>query len=332
MSSSSPPLNTTLLANDLKNFFHVKQKIEDMRLSLGLTTSMPLEESLPLARLAEEKGFSRIWVGEDPPGRDVFAYLSVLASATRRITLGTGITSVFLRNLAVIANSSAGVQALSRGRFCLGLGVGGIPEITEAVGYRPRKVDSEMEAAVSFLRKVFRGEEAEVTTEHSEIRKFSLAVNIGPPRIYMGVRGPKMLAAAGRIADGVILSGPRGYLEEAVDIVDHAAEEAGRDPGEVDKVVWNPFGLVLDRDGLNSAMEMILVMLPSMPPMAKKYLGTDEEGVIQSLCIWGDMDEIKAQLAEYSSLGFSEVVAGPPYGTDPRRVIETLGESYGIRR
>jgi alkanesulfonate monooxygenase SsuD/methylene tetrahydromethanopterin reductase-like flavin-dependent oxidoreductase (luciferase family) len=317
-----------LLANDLKNFFHVKQKIEDMRLSLGLTTSMPLKESLPLARLAEEKGYSRIWVGEDITGGDVFAYLSVLAAETERISLGTGITSVFLRNLAVIANSSAGLQVISQGRFCLGLGAGGIPEITEILGHRPRNVVSEMESAVAFLRRVLAGGEAGITTGYTRIKGFSLAVSPGAPRVYLGVRGSKMLALAGRIADGVIFSGPRGYLGEALDIVNTAAEDAGRDPDELDKVLWNPFVLAENRKDFELAAGMVKVMLPSMPPAAEKYL-TDDPA--QSLCTCGDIGEIRSRLKEYSSLGFSEVVVGPPYGSEPATVINTLGESYGIR-
>lgn len=303
-----------------------------MRLSLGLTTSIPLKESLPLARIAEEKGYSRIWVGEDLNGRDVFAYLSVLASETEKILLGTGITSPFVRNLAVIANSSSGLQTISRGRFTLGLGAGGIPEVAAAIGYTPRGIVSEMEEAVYFLKKVFRDGEAGINTRYAHIKKFSLAVAADPPQIYLGVRGPLMLALAGRVADGVILSGPRGYLEEAVDIVNASAEEAGRDPGGIDKVLWNPFVLMEKEGDVNLAMAMVKVMLPSMPPTAMKHLeGLKNEKLLTKLCICGDAEEVKAQLAEYSSMGFSEVVVGPPYGRHPGAVLRTLGEAYGVR-
>lgn len=179
-----------------------------MRLSLGVTTSMPLKESLPLVRLAEERGYSRLWVGEDHDGRDIFAYLSVMALQTEKINLGTGITSPWVRNIAVIANSTAGLQALSKGRFILGLGVGGIPEVTDVIGSRPRRVVSGMKEAIISLRRALKGEEFSLNTPFIHIQGYSLAVTVDSPKIYLGVRGSQMLALAGEVADGVILSGP----------------------------------------------------------------------------------------------------------------------------
>ena len=293
---------------------------------------MPLEESLPLARLAEKTNYSRIWLGEDLNGRDVFAYLSVLSSETEKIQIGTGITSPFVRNWAVIANSCAGIQSLSQGRFILGLGVGGIPEISAAIGHKPKGIVSEMEKAVLFLKKVLKGEEATINSWYARIRNFSLAVSVAPPQIYLGVRGSRMLALAGRVADGVIFSGAPKYLREAVNIVDDAAEDAGRDPFEIDKVVWNPFVLVEKEEDIALAADMVDVMLPSMPPLAKKHLeGLGKNELLSNICICGDFEEIKDQLTDYSRMGFSEIVVGPPYGREPERTLKTLGEVYGLR-
>jgi 5,10-methylenetetrahydromethanopterin reductase len=303
-----------------------------MRLSLGVTTSMPLKESLPLVRLAEERGYSRLWVGEDHDGRDIFAYLSVMALQTEKINLGTGITSPWVRNIAVIANSTAGLQALSKGRFILGLGVGGIPEVTDVIGSRPRRVVSGMKEAIISLRRALKGEEFSLNTPFIHIQGYSLAVTVDSPKIYLGVRGSQMLALAGEVADGVILSGPTTYLEEAMKIVDTAAKIRGRDPGEVDRVVWNPFILVEKKEDINLAWSMVKIMLPSMPSMALKQVkGLRREEVLQKLCIYGRLEEIAEQLSEYSSMGFSEVIVGPPYGRDPEKILQVLGDEYGLR-
>lgn len=271
-----------------------------MKLSLGVTTSMPLRESLALAGQAEKAGYHRVWVGEDLRKGDVFACLSVLACRTNRIKLGTGVTSPWVRNLGVIANSAAGVQGLSGGRFILGLGVGGLPELVRITASEPRRVVARIREAVSLLRRIFKGEE--VTHQgFSVLRGYSL-VSVAPaPRIYLGVRGPRLLALAGEIADGVIISGPKRYLGEAVKIVVEAAAENGRDPGEVEKVLWNPPDALKPREGSS---------FPRAP---------------ERLCIHGSKREVLKSLEKYASMGFSEAVIGPPYGRDARRAVAAMG-------
>lgn len=282
---------------------------------------MPLRESLALARLAEEKGYHRLWVGEDLSGGDVFAYLSVLACRTSRIKLATGITSPWVRNLGVIANSAAGIQGLSGGRFSLGLGVGGLPELIKITGSEPRRVVARMREAVSLLRRIFKGKEVTYKGRFSSLRSYALALEVQPPRIYLGVRGPKLLALAGEMADGVIFSGPRRYLEEAMKIVDAAAAENGRDPGDIERVLWNAFVLTTGRDDLKLAKETVRAMLGSMPSYA-----------LEELCIYGSREEILRSLKAYASMGFSEVIVGPPYGRNAPRVIATMGDADALRR
>ena len=100
-----------------------------MRLSLGLVTAMTIRKSIALAKAAEDVGYHRIWAGEDIFHREVFTYLSVLSLNTEGIGLGTAITSPYVRNLPVLANSTKALSELSKGGFILGLGVGGLPEV-----------------------------------------------------------------------------------------------------------------------------------------------------------------------------------------------------------
>ncbi|MFV2040422.1 MAG: LLM class flavin-dependent oxidoreductase [Candidatus Hydrothermarchaeales archaeon] len=262
-----------------------------MRLSLGLVTAMPIKKSVELAKEAEDAGCSHVWVGEDIFHREVFTYLSVLALNTERICLGTAITSSYVRDKNVIANSSKAVSELCNGRFTLGIGVGGLPEVERLTGSRPKNTVETLEKSALYLK------------EKLDIK------------IYMGVRGPHMLELAGRIADGVILSGPRGYVEKAVEIVDRASEG-----GRVEKVLWNAFYL-----GENPLLvsKITGVMMESMPEFARKHM--DENMAEDELCISGSMDRIKTQIEEYEKMGIDELVIGPPYGENPANVIRELG-------
>lgn len=294
----------------------------DMRFSLGVTTSMSLKEGTELARLAEKNGYHRVWVGEDIPRREVFSYLSVLALKTRQIQLGTGITSVMVRNLAVMANSAAGLQWLSKGRFALGLGVGGIPEVTKFVGRKPDRAVARMREATQLLRRALCGEKINHKGEFAYLHGYKPAYRVTLPKIYFGVRGEKLLSLAGEIADGVIFSGPIERLVESMKIVEESAEEAGRDPKDVDRVLWNAFVMIQGPGDLDLARGAAHVMKKSMKDYAGGVSGVE---ALKQLSVHGTKKEILKKIEEYESLGFQELVVGPPYGRNPRKVIAAFG-------
>ncbi len=262
-----------------------------MKFSLGVVTAMQIKESLALAKAAEKEGYHRIWVGEDILHRELFTYLSVLSLNTERIGLGSGITSPYVRDKNVIVSSAKAVSELRGGRFTLGLGVGGLPELEKLTGSRPKNIIETMEKIALYLRE-------------------RLGIEI-----FMGVRGPRMLDLAGRVADGVILSGARGYIEKAVEIVDAASNDR-----RVEKVLWNAFYL-----GQNKKLvsKITSVMLESMPKFAQKYM--DLTHAEEELCISGSIDNIMDEIKIYEEMGIDELVVGPPYGVDPVGVIKIMG-------
>lgn len=117
------------------------------RLSLGLV--VPLEtyardpvptmtRHLERVQLAEELGFSAIWLRDVPfnvpsfgdAGQtfDPFAYLGLLAGQTRRIALGVASVVLPLRHPAHVAKAAASIDVLSGGRLILGVASGDRPE------------------------------------------------------------------------------------------------------------------------------------------------------------------------------------------------------------
>src|ERR671939_476971 len=91
------------------------------RLGIAISGGPSPAEIVELIGLAEALGYESAWVAEGHGG-DQFAILSACANATRRILLGTSITSVFVRSAPTIAMAAATVDQLSEGRFVLGLG------------------------------------------------------------------------------------------------------------------------------------------------------------------------------------------------------------------
>ncbi|MBY3417073.1 TIGR03571 family LLM class oxidoreductase [Rhizobium laguerreae] len=122
------------------------------RLSLGLVlpaqrrvrSDFEFETQLSLAARADRGGFGALWVRDvplnnegypDPLGHsDPWVLLGALAATTSQIRLATGAIVLPLRHPLHIAKSALSVQALSRGRFTLGLGSGDRPTEYEVFG------------------------------------------------------------------------------------------------------------------------------------------------------------------------------------------------------
>jgi probable F420-dependent oxidoreductase len=103
-----------------------------------------------VARAAESAGFESVWTGEhvvlpDPqvapsplppqtPMLDPAVTLAVVATATTRLRLGTGLIILPQRNPLVLAKELASVDVVSGGRLIFGLGIGYLKPEFDALG------------------------------------------------------------------------------------------------------------------------------------------------------------------------------------------------------
>ena len=117
------------------------------RLSLGLVAPIEayprepaptMERHIERVQLAEELGFSAVWLRDVPfnapsfgdAGQiyDPFVYLGLLAGQTERIALGVASIILPLRHPAHVAKAAATADVLSGGRLILGVASGDRPE------------------------------------------------------------------------------------------------------------------------------------------------------------------------------------------------------------
>jgi F420-dependent oxidoreductase-like protein len=100
-----------------------------MQISTFVSYAGGFEESARLVAEYEQAGLDRVWVAE-AYGYDSPSYLGYLAAKTERVELAAGILPIYSRTPALIAMTAAGIDALSGGRFRLGLGASG-PQVIE---------------------------------------------------------------------------------------------------------------------------------------------------------------------------------------------------------
>ena len=104
---------------------------------LGVWTwldSLSAKEAAEFARRIEAWGYPTLWIPE-AIGREPFALLGYLASATSRLVLATGIANVYARDALAMRAAQLTLSELSQGRFLLGLGVSHEPMVKGLRGH-----------------------------------------------------------------------------------------------------------------------------------------------------------------------------------------------------
>jgi len=204
-------------------------------LRLGNEPQLSVADIRSLGALAEERGYGEIWMTEGA-GRDSLTQLTAIATATSRIGLGTGILPMFSRTPLITAMSSAGLAAVSDGRFILGLGIGNKPATEDGHGVAYGQPLEHLRDMVNIIRGLIKGEVVNHRGKAITVSGSSLG-DARPQKevlIYIAALGPRMLQLAGEVADGVLLSWTAAsYLPRAVQLVQDGATKAGRDPSKV---------------------------------------------------------------------------------------------------
>jgi probable F420-dependent oxidoreductase len=210
-----------------------------MALSFGVTIlpDPPYARFLELISLAEEHGFEYAWTYDSHVlWQESIPLLAVAARETSKIKMGHFVTNPGTRDPTVLASAYATLQDLSDGRMVMGIGRG--DSAVRYIGRQPVKV-AEFEAALAMLKDFMNGREVHWNDKDLQLKW----VRPELPEIPMWVAGygPKALAVAGRVGDGVIiqLADPE-IITWIMDTARRSAEEAGRDPSQLKCIVGAP--------------------------------------------------------------------------------------------
>lgn len=209
-----------------------------LRFGLRCPPCGPATEVAAFAREAERAGFDMAWIPDSQfLWRDVWATIALVATSTERIGIGTAVTNFETREVAVTAGAAATIEELAPGRFRLGVGTG--DSAVKTLGRAPTRIQP-MRERIERLRALVRGKVVTYAGAGA-FRDRRVRVRHAPGRdvpVYMAASGPRALALAGEVADGVIVhSGVAPPLvERALGHLAHGAERAGRRLEDLD--VW----------------------------------------------------------------------------------------------
>ena len=233
-------------------------------ISFGVFPS-PLAEPEAMKRVwgvidaAERGGLDLVGIQDHPYQRrqlDTWSLMAAVLARTEQIRVFPDVANLPLRPPAVMAKAAASLDLISEGRFELGLGAGGFWEAIEAMG-GPRRTPREAADALLEAIEVIRLMWSERRSVRFQGEHYQLSgVKPGPMPvhdigIWLGVLGPRLLKAVGRVADGWVPSyafaGPE-KLPEMHGRIDEGAAEAGRDPATIRRV-YNLWGTIGETQG-----------------------------------------------------------------------------------
>jgi F420-dependent oxidoreductase-like protein len=230
-----------------------------------------------LACQADEAGFDSLWVmdhffqirmsGNPPesPMPEAYATLGVLAGQTRRIRLGTLVTSVAYRHPGVLVKTLTTLDVLSGGRMYFGVGAGapwnvapagpGTAFEAEGLGIPfPSLADrfAMLEELLEIAHQMWRGDDSPYAGRHYRlVRPLNSPNSVQRPRPPILVAGGgerKTLRLVARYADAChLLDMPgaehEGQLRHKLGVLREHCAAAGRDYDEIEKTVGGSFDL-----------------------------------------------------------------------------------------
>jgi coenzyme F420-dependent glucose-6-phosphate dehydrogenase len=304
----------------------------------------PPNDLLRQAVEAEAAGFDGIGCSDHlqpwwEPGESghAWVWLGAAGQATS-LPLGTGVTPPGPRyHPVLIAQAWATLENLFPGRPYLGFGSG------ESLNESPLGADwpslreqrERMEEALELIHRLFEGERVTHSGAHFATNEAYLHTRPERrPPIYISAFGPKAAAVAGRLGDGLWTLADPENAPEVIDAYRSAAEDAGREPGEI--LLQAGFSWAEDDD---EALEGARVWKGAQP---KEFYTDDwhrpqemyEEGErqvsdddLREAFIISSAPEVHAErVREVEKLGATIVVLMNNSGADPHGAIRAYGE------
>jgi probable F420-dependent oxidoreductase len=245
--------------------------LSTLRIGAKLPNSGPLPQTVgipAMARALENAGFDSLWVSDhivlptsmdsrypfaadgratwrsDTPYVEALIALALAAAVTERVTLGTAVIVLPLRNPVLFAKQVASVAANAGGRFTLGVGAGWLEEEFDALNAPFADRGPRLEEWIGLVRDCFTGRPAAHASERYTLPEGVLVMPPVPAPIpmLMGGHARAALARGGRVCDGWLAQQSLGALDpteiaSALAQMGDSAREAGRDPGALQVVL-----------------------------------------------------------------------------------------------
>lgn len=199
-----------------------------LRFGIMVLQNLPYPEMVGHCQHLESLGFDSVWIGDQfvdpyvPAGYwlEAWTLLAALAAETKRIRLGTLVSSITLRNPALLARQAMTVDRISRGRLELGVGAGRAPldhSMTGVANWEAPERARRFREFVEILDQMLCNSTTAYAGQYYQIKDAimsPLPVQQPRPPLTLAAHGPTTLKVAAALADSWNSFGKFGAASE----------------------------------------------------------------------------------------------------------------------
>ncbi len=320
-----------------------------VKIGIELVPERETMETIKYIKHAERNGFKYAWITDHYNNRNVYATLALAAANTSEIRLGPGVTNPFLVYPPVTASAVATIDEISNGRAVMGIGAGDKGTLDQ-LGVEWKNPLTAVREVVEICRLLWKGETVKYDGSMFKIKNARLSYKpAGEIPVYIGAQGPKMLALAAELGDGVLInaSNPKD-IEPAVKIIKETLDKVGKK--EFDIVAYTSFSVSEDREEAKKMATYVVAFIAAATPSVvlerhgipesdvqqiREFIGTGKIGkaaksvteqMLEAFSIYGTPSECAEKMAELVKIGVTQLVIGSPIAADKMKAIELVGK------
>lgn len=298
---------------------------------------------------AEKSGFDYLWITDHFNNRNVYVSLAIASAYTNRIKFGPGVTNPYLAHPVATAQSVATLNEIAPGRVVCGLGAGDKTTL-QMVDVEQKKPLQTIRECVRIIRQITSGKTVEMDGDIFKVNgvklNFKMANSIP---VFIGAQGPKMLALAAEIGDGVLInaSHPRD-VESAMTFIKKGAMRANKNPDDLNISAYTSFSVASNYEkAFKAAVPVVAYIVAGSPDMILARHGVPIEtatkiresiihrqwkeiffhidpDMVEAFSICGTPGTCIEKIHKLSKVGVDQIVAGSPIGPNVRKSINMI--------
>jgi 5,10-methylenetetrahydromethanopterin reductase len=298
---------------------------------------------------AEKTGFNTLWITDHFNNRNVYVSLAIVSAYTDKIRFGPGVTNPYMAHPIVTAQAISTLNEIAPGRVICGIGVGDRTTL-EMVNMKPSKPLATIRESVKIIREVASGRNLEMQGEIFAVSgaKLNFRTTSEVP-IFVGAQGPKMLALAAEIGDGVLINASHpDDIKNAMGFISEGAAKAGKAVEDLEIAAYTSFSLAKTPEkAAKAAIPVVAYIVAGCPESVLQKHGvsmetaarirqaiiegrwkeaflevTDE--MIEAFSVCGTPVTVAEKIAKLVEVGTTQIVAGSPIGPDMRQSINMI--------
>lgn len=272
-----------------------------------------VEDTLELARSAEQFGYDALWLGEHyfvpqsfesthpavASGNtgtersilspqtllyDPWFTLGAISGATKKLRVGTAINIVPLNNPLFLARATVTAHDMSAGRFLFGVGAGWLKEEFDVFGVPFNERGSRLDESLEIMRRAWKGGFFNYQGHHFNFGSLQITPHAVNVPMILGGNSKRALKRTALLADGWINSSTITY-EDAVDLrsqLEGLRRELGTD-GKPFEYFVRPRTFTKDEVTrfIESGFHNIVIWGPSLWPQGPNKTLTDKKDALE---------------------------------------------------